>query len=204
MLLLLQEKDSEAAVLSDRQLAHSIMIEQMLATPAYGGAGALLSVTATNPALRSSNDADVDSRRRFASFTVLRPIFPAGISAGAGAAAAAAAAAAPEDDTLPSAVLPGESVLVGDLPAVHMVAYLYARAQHAASSSQEDEIQHRHITTLEFLLLDVDGHTYTMRERQIASFVNAIVYTGAEFVRFTIHARLVTAPSAHSCTLCRH
>lgn len=48
-------------------------------------------------------------------------------------------------------------------PPVHLVAYLYARSNPPSS----EEAQHRHLTTLEFLLLSVDDATYSMRERQV-------------------------------------
>ena len=79
---------------------------------------------------------------------------------------------------------------------MHMVAYFYGRRGGPSSLLISGEIQHQHITTAEYLLLSVDSHTYAMRERQVASFVNTVISTGAEFVRFTIHTRAAAAAAA--------
>lgn len=60
-----------------------------------------------------------------------------------------------------------------ELP-VHLVVYLYsgtttteaAEEGRVQSDPQQQQQYHRHITTLEFLLLNVDSYTYAMRERQ--------------------------------------
>jgi hypothetical protein len=51
-----------------------------------------------------------------------------------------------------------------ELP-VHMVVYLYGNLEQEQPSSQQQQPQ-MHITTLEFLLLNIDNFTYPMRQRQ--------------------------------------
>ena len=171
-------KDAEAMLEADAELARSIIMESMLTSPYFGGAGAVLSIVATPILLSSSSSSGVPGAATGAGSTTdqslhnhLREIDEAtpprysfqiveqqqqqhnNNNSNHSSSSSSMAAQAIVD------------FVHNQLP-VHLVVYLYAAAPPAASNNNSSG-RRRHITTLEFLMLSVDDFTYAMRERQV-------------------------------------
>jgi hypothetical protein len=204
-----RRKDAEAIIEADAELARSIIMDSMLAAPFFGGAGAVLSITTTSGSASSSSRPSTEAaaqhrhqqqqRQRRQQPIVHNDNGDAPIVIEDSDDVTMNDHNSDEDDDnsaasytfhvvhnrivqqQPNSRPPSSEDQVvhqqqGIMPAmtmtpVHLVVYLYGATAAALP---------RHITTLEFPLLNVDNITYIMRERQVLFLPPSLLPSGAQ------------------------